>query len=149
MSVKFVEAEIFDPDILDKFKRMAKFDKSYQSLYLGVCYAEGVRGKKQDLIKSGKYYLKAAEQGCYLAQNILGIICYNGKRGMPQSYEKAVEWWTKGAEQDECFSQFHLGECYLKGHGVEKNLDTAKYWFQLSAESEYPKAIQALKELGG
>jgi len=47
-----------------------------------------------------------------------------------------IAWGIAAANQGFGQSQYYLGQFYLHGHGVEKNIEQALYWFKLSAENE-------------
>ena len=51
------------------------------------------------------------------------------------------------AEQGADKAKYHLGECYLKGNGVEKDFVKAKGWFTQAAEQGHKEAQITLIDL--
>jgi len=51
-----------------------------------------------------------------------------------EDYKKAAELWGKAAEQGNAEAQYHLGECYEYGKGVEESMEEAVKWFRKAAE---------------
>lgn len=60
---------------------------------------------------------------------------------------KTVEFQKKRAEAGAPSAQYDLGMRYLKGDGVEKDLDLAKKWLNASATNGNSQAIKKLEEL--
>lgn len=46
-------------------------------------------------------------------------------------------------------AMFQLSKCYLNGNGVEKDYDKSDYWLERAAEKGQPKAVAAIKAMGG
>ena len=64
-----------------------------------------------------------AEQGDKKAQEKMGIFYYKGLHGVEQNYEKAVNYFIATNNKN------MLGECYLHGLGVERNVEkTIELW---------------------
>lgn len=61
--------------------------------------------------------------------------------------DKAAKIMMQLANSGNRRAQFHLGEFYLKGTGVDKNTEKAKYWFTKSAKNGFVRAITKLEEL--
>ena len=69
--------------------------------------------------------------------------------GVPTSPYTAVKYYTIDAENGFPNAQYHLGECYETGIGVDEvDMGNAMYWYRKAAEQGYEKAIEKLKELG-
>ena len=51
------------------------------------------------------------------------------------------------ADKDKVKAMFKVGECYADGIGVEKDLDKAKHWWMLAANSGHAEAKMKLEEL--
>lgn len=62
-----------------------------------------------------------------------------------KNLKKIAELYEAAANQGDAIAQYHTGECYLKGHGVAKNVDTAITWFTSAAEQGH---AQVQCELG-
>lgn len=105
--------------------------------------------------KDIKCYLKclkiSAELGYARAQNDLGCVYMNGEYGELRNQIKAFELFKLAAEQDNSFGQLNFGRCYLHGHGVNKNINEAKFWLRKAANqsnsyAEYELAMLLLNE---
>ena len=61
--------------------------------------------------------------------------------------DKAAKIMMKLASSGNRIAQFHLGEFYLHGTGVDENLEKAKYWLTKSSNNGYNRATDKLEEL--
>jgi TPR repeat protein len=61
--------------------------------------------------------------------------------------KKAVEFQKKRAAEGVASAQYDLGVRYLKGDGVEKNLDEARKWLDASAKQGNSMAAKKLEDL--
>ena len=52
-------------------------------------------------------------------------------------FEKLLKRAIKG----EAKAQFLVGDCYLRGDGVERDVNAALNWYRKSALQEYPEAL--------
>lgn len=70
------------------------------------------------------------------------------KRGIAQNPQSTVDEDIKdlmtAAEKDDSNAQYHLGRCYEKGDGVNKNLEVAAKWYRRAAEKGNSDAQNAL-----
>ena len=60
---------------------------------------------------------------------------------------KTVEYQKQRAEEGSATSQYDLGMRYLKGDGVEKDLELARKWLTKSAEGGNSQAKEKLSDL--
>jgi TPR repeat protein len=51
------------------------------------------------------------------------------------------------AQQGYSYAQYHLGNCFYKGQGVDKNEKTAVWWFGKAAEQGQPDAIKMVNRI--
>ena len=51
------------------------------------------------------------------------------------------------AEQGDADAQFNLGDFYEKGHGIEKDYEKAKEYYQLASDQGHAKARAKLFEI--
>ncbi|OJW50840.1 MAG: hypothetical protein BGO67_09990 [Alphaproteobacteria bacterium 41-28] len=162
------------PQNIDKLARKAEKRGDAHALYeLAVRYEHD----QDDLDKALELYVKASEAGSILAkfyleerkssevQYRLGRI-YSQDKYVPQDTEKAIKWFVKGAkqghkesissletlaDQEICSAQFHLGNMYRNGWGIERNLLKATNLFtKLAAQAEnslYSLETRALYDL--
>lgn len=64
-----------------------------------------------------------------------------------QVARKTLEFQMKRAEAGAAHAQYDLGVRYLKGDGVEKNLDTARKWLAAAARNGNNQAVKKLEEM--
>ena len=92
------------------------------------------------------WFDKSAAQNWAAGQYDLGMIYYNGS-GVTRSYEKAFEYLTQAANQNHAAAQYYLGTIYEYGYGdTDKNLDTAKSWYQKAADQGQKDAAAKLTQ---
>lgn len=109
-------------------------------LSLGWMYSEGC-GMRRNYSKAMAWYQKAANQGCAVAQNNLGVMyAYDWFGAIKKDYTKAREWYQKAAEQGYARAQYNLAGLYYNGQGVEKDYAKAVEWYQKAAEQGYAYA---------
>ena len=101
------------------------------SLYnAALCYQKG-DGVKKDAAKAFNLLKKAAAQGSQTAQKeIDSLTKFSGN--------------IKQAGKEEAKAQFCIGECYLQGIGVKRDLKKAFQWFNKSAIQGQAEAQLAL-----
>jgi len=51
----------------------------------------------------------------------------------PYNYDKAAYWYLQASKQNHSGAQNNLGNCYMYGRGVEKDIKEAIKWYRLSA----------------
>lgn len=60
---------------------------------------------------------------------------------------KALKWLAQAAEAGFPIAQVELGEMYFAGHGVDRNLDTARHWVEQANRVPYTRARLDLFQL--
>lgn len=60
---------------------------------------------------------------------------------------KALKWLAQAAEAGFPIAQVELGEMYFAGHGVDRNLDTARHWIEQANRVPYTRARLDLIQL--
>ena len=55
------------------------------------------------------------------------------KDGLLQDKEEGMKWYCRAAEAGSSSAAHNLGLCYMKGDGVEQNLNVALEYFQKAA----------------
>lgn len=89
---------------------------------LGILYADG-NDVPQDYAKAADLYQKAVDGG-----NVASLInlaqLYEEGKGVPQDYSRAFELYKKAESLGNC-KYIALSNCYMFGHGTEKNYDMA------------------------
>lgn len=114
--------------------------KSVLALVLGLAYLaaiaeespynKGVEAwRAKDYVEARKQWVQSlAEGGSDLALNNLAWLLYTGLGGEARPQE-AVELWRKGAALSVSEAQWHLGQAYEAGKGVEANKVQADAWY--------------------
>lgn len=125
------------------------FKALWATVVLGVVIASGAAaGPEQDselaekefargdLMVSMDLWRKAALAGYAPAQARLGDILDKSEED-----KEAVDWYRKSAAQGNAAGEFGLGQMYLKGEGVEKDLEKARTYILLAAEKNELLAV--------
>lgn len=89
-----------------------------------------------DLMASMALWRKAALAGYAPAQVRLGDILDKSEED-----QEAAEWYRKAAAQGNAAGEFGLGQMYLKGEGVEKDVEKARTYIRLAAEKNELLAV--------
>lgn len=109
---------------------------------LATIYDLGVDVPK-NYAESGKWYLKAANQGLAEAQFKLGVRYFEyGKQG-GGNYTTAFGWFYKAANQGIAAAQYNVGLIYQLGRGVPTNRVEAYKWYNIAAAQGFTKAAAA------
>lgn len=66
----------------------------------------------------------------------------------PDTLEDTAEYYKKEAALGNATAQYHLGNCYYYGKGIEKDYWKATDWYKKAAQNGNHAAQQKLKELG-
>lgn len=110
---------------------------------VGLAFALGTKGQRQDFEQAFKLFSQAAEQGNSSAQHNLASLFFYGN-GVPKNYQEALKWYRKSAEQGFIPAQFFLGWMYSEGKGVDENFKEALKWFKKAADQRDPEAEYSL-----
>ena len=87
--------------------------------------------KDENLPLALQYLERGANMGNDSCQLYLGRILRD--RG---DYVKALYWLEKSAEQNQGWAALLAGEMYEQGQGTRKDIARAKYWYQVSVDSQ-------------
>jgi TPR repeat protein len=99
-----------------------------------------------------------SKSGNVMAQTTLGLVYREGvhrkvdvQSGKVTRYQssnpKAVSWLAKAADGGFPVAQVELGEMYYSGHGLDRDLEMARYWFTKAEQVNYPRAKLNLLQL--
>lgn len=99
------------------------------------------KGQESDMFQ---WLTHQALHGLTGAQNLLAEMYYYGKRGLQRDLNRAVKYYQMGADKGDAEGLYNLGVSMLKGHGVEQNEEEAIKLFKMSAEQDFPPALNAL-----
>lgn len=112
---------------------------------LAGSYKHG-NGVEYDMGKAIRLYKKAiVVDGNGDALLDLGL-CYLKGEGVPRNDIHGFSLMVRSAKQGNMMAQYNLGVLYRTGRGVLADMDTALYWYKLSAEQGYEQAIEFLEQ---
>lgn len=69
------------------------------------------------------------------------------KARQADTVKRTIEFQKKRAEEGSASAQYELGARYVKGDGLEKDLETGRMWLEKSAAQDYSLAKKKLEEL--
>jgi TPR repeat protein len=141
------------------FEYLSHVDSSLVIHSYGKFYEKG-QGCNVNLEKAFAIQLKNAKDGLnstkygFISSMIdLGAYYVDGK-GTTKNSQEALRWLTKAIDIDNSFrhmntgvAMFLLGYMYEYGLGIEKNLGTAKEWYQKSSDALFEPAKKELQKL--
>ena len=121
-------------------RRLAKQGEGEAQLMLGVAYANGDSGVKQDFEQSFYWFRQAADNGVVEAQWQLGLSYLRGD-GTKKDSVKGFSWIKKAAEGGQIEAQNQVGVFYYLGmEGIEKNTAEAIKWYEKAAYKGFAAA---------
>ena len=91
-------------------------------------------GCKRDYAKSVEWYKKAAQMNDPRSTYWLGLHYYNGE-GVEQDWKMAFNLFNKAKDYGYKASMI-IGDCYLYGRGVDKDIDKGIEWYFKAIEEE-------------
>jgi uncharacterized protein len=109
---------------------------------LAVMYDLGIDVPK-NYAESGKWYLKAANQGLAEAQFKLGVRYFEFGKKAKENFTTAFSWFYKAANQGIVEAQLNVGLMYQLGRGVPTNKVEAYKWYNIAAAQGFTKAAAA------
>ena len=113
---------------------------------LGLMYQHGAGVPKND-DEARSWFLKAAEQHNFWAEDQLGVIYKNGQ-GVPKDAAAALKWFLKAAEDGHHGDQYQLVRIYKTGAGVPKDDAEALKWERkLAEEGDHNSLVLLANEL--
>jgi hypothetical protein len=102
-----------------------------------------------DCAKAVDDWLPLAKKGDAAAQNNMGAVWRKGcsQRGMISSAYEAIKWYELAASQGLPVAHENLGDIYLNGISVSKDIGRAKSHYTFAARWGSTKSIAALQSL--
>lgn len=91
---------------------------------MGEIYMQGAI-VPQDLPKAIQMFEKGAAGGSTASMTYLG--------DMYENRQEAFRWYLRAAEKGDAYAQSRLGDNYLTGHGVERNIPESLRWYTAAA----------------
>lgn len=81
-------------------------------------------------------------------KNLLILLCFLNLAVFGQTPDAVVKGLEKAAADGELSAQIHLGDCYYNGTlGCKKNIDKARYYYQLASNQGDAEALYKLARL--
>ena len=115
------------------YRRAAEAGLAEAQLKLGNCLAKG-NGAPADSDQAYYWVRQAADQFYAPAEFRIGKGYETGSLGKEINEEEAVQWVRRAAMHEYNDALFTLGEFYLKGFGVDKDVQKAVGWYVRAAE---------------
>lgn len=114
---------------------------------VGLLFEKGEQVSR-DYAEAEKWYRKAAEQGHPDAMLYLAMLYFNGNDIINKDFKEVEKWYRRSALKgyDDNGSQ-GLGNMYLNGIGVEKDLVKAYIWYSQIFRWEDPNPEQIASKL--
>lgn len=101
---------------------------------------------EKDFEGSAMFYKRAAETGHIRAMCSYGKCLYTGS-GTAKDPAEAFRWFSRAADLNSPIAQYNLGVMYLKGVYVQKDIKTAKEYFEKAVQNGHEDAAKILKKL--
>jgi TPR repeat protein len=60
---------------------------------------------------------------------------------------EAIRWFQKAADQEYPAALYRMGNCYLQGAGVDRDIVQAMRYYRRAADLKYDPAVQVLHKL--
>ena len=96
--------------------------------------------------------LALAEKGRHEAIRRVGNYHFWGEMGYVQDMVEGLKWYHRAIEQGSAMAAGKLGQCYLRGQGVERSYTKALEYYQMATElgdvMSYHAVGQILFEMG-
>uniref|UniRef100_A0A8C9LT21 DAP3 binding cell death enhancer 1 n=1 Tax=Piliocolobus tephrosceles TaxID=591936 RepID=A0A8C9LT21_9PRIM len=132
------------------FQKAAARGYSKAQYNAGLCHEHG-RGTPRDISKAALYYQLAASQGHSLAQyRYARCLLRDPASSWNPEQQRAVSMVKQAADsglREDSQSRYHLGICYEKGLGVQRNLGEALRCYRQSAALGNEAAQERLRAL--
>ena len=98
----------------------------------------------RDYEEAMKWFKKAADRGCPVAQRSVGKMYENG-RGVQKDCGEAMKWYKRAAGANDIWVMRYIGGLYREGCGVPKDCEEAIRWYKKALEAG---SRGALTEIG-
>jgi len=128
------------------YRTAAKNGNMNGMFHVGICYEFGI-GTQIDLGKAMEWYSKGDEQGDPFATERMAYIVSEGYDGNEPNAVDAFELFLKAANAGIPGAMFMVGYCYVTGHGITADVEEAKKWLKMAADSDVEDAKELLAEL--
>jgi hypothetical protein len=129
------------------YRTAAKNGNLNAMFHLAVSYEFGT-GTSKDLAQAVEWYRKGSDMGDPFSSERLAYLVSEGYGENPPDADLAFELFLKAANVGVPGAMFMVGYCYLGGHGTEPDIEEAKKWLKMAADSDIQDAKDLLAELG-
>ena len=75
---------------------------------------------------------KRVDTNHYQALVYLGVIYHDGLYGLPRDYKKALQLWMRAGKLGCTKAYNNVGYAYWHGHGVKRNRNKARHYYELA-----------------
>jgi hypothetical protein len=134
---------------LELYEEAAKLGHAEAMYRVGCFHEQGRGGLRKDDDQAVQHYRTAADQGCAVAQAVLGRRCEFGQ-GMARKKNEveAARWYKAAADQGNAAAQCDLAEFYEEGRGgLSRDPSKAAELYRLSAAQGYLRAVEKVRDL--
>jgi uncharacterized protein len=125
----------------EHYMQAAELGHADAQYLIGSRYANG-DGLPRDGKEAVKWMSRAADNGVPGAQFYMGQIHELGQPGAPPDPMAALRLYRAAAGQGHVPAQNRLGELYLAGRGVGRDLEEAYLWFSLADNQERVEEVR-------
>ncbi|MDO4210189.1 MAG: hypothetical protein Q4D23_00495 [Bacteroidales bacterium] len=129
---------------LEWFAKASEAGNTEAEFQLGMIYLQ-VPDYREKANEGLERVRKAAEAGVLDAIMVMAQIHDEG--GPAHNMEECIKWLTIGAERGHKHAQCRLGQIYVHGRGVERDMQKGYNYLVFSAQQNYTPAIYLLAEL--
>ena len=120
---------------------------AFSCYFLGDCLYKNGFGVAVNTAEGSRLIRKAADQGCAMAQNCVGIMLSRGKPEISsKNHAEAVAWYRRAAVAGFAQAQYNVGNCYELGTGTDVDQRQATYWYELAADKQHNDAVFTMAE---
>lgn len=127
---------------IDELKEVAEKGDIYANILLGVLYSEGGEIVEEDDKLAEAYLTKAKDLGGVTGEYRLGILYLQDN--LIRNPELGVKYVESAAMKGLKEALNSLGDIYMKGVTVEKNVELAKKYYKLAADRKLGEAFHNL-----
>lgn len=109
---------------------------------LGYSYRFG-QGLKKDPKEGMRYFKLAADMGHAMSQYNVGALLFYDMN----NHTEAIKWYLLAARQGYDRASNSMGDCYVQGKGVGRNLDEAERWYLAAIQQGWKQAEASLQRV--
>ena len=129
------------------YRTAAKNGNMNGMFHLAIAYEFG-NGTERDLVKAAEWYQKGSDKGDPFATERLAYLTSEGYGDRVPDAKGAFELFLKAANSGVPGAMFMVGYCYVGGQGTQADIEEAKKWLKMAADSDIQEAKDLLAELG-